>query len=47
MTKDQLIANLIVERRDVLDDLSSDTLDYMMEDINVEAVWALQHPEAV
>ena len=30
MTKDQLIANLIVERRDVLDELSSDTLDYMM-----------------
>lgn len=47
MTKDQLIANLIVERRDVLDELGIDTLDYMMEDINVEAVWALQHPEAV
>jgi len=47
MTKEQLIQNLIVERRDVLDELDIDTLDYMMEDINVEAVWALQHPEAV
>jgi hypothetical protein len=46
MTKDQLIQNLIVERRDVLDELSSDTLDCMLEDINIEAVWTLQHPEA-
>jgi hypothetical protein len=39
MTKDQLIANLIVERRDVLDELSSDTLDCMLEDIDVAEVW--------
>jgi hypothetical protein len=40
MTKDQLIQNLIIERRDVLDDLSSDTLDYMLEGVDVAEVWA-------
>lgn len=40
MTKDQLIANLIVERRDVLDELGIDTLDYMLEGLDVAQVWA-------
>jgi hypothetical protein len=40
MTKDQLIQNLIIERRDVLDDLSSDTLDYMLVGVDVAEVWA-------
>jgi hypothetical protein len=40
MTRDQLIQNLINERADVLDELSSDTLDYMLQDIDVAEVWA-------
>lgn len=40
MTKEQLIQNLIVERREVLDELGIDTLDYMMEGIDVAQVWA-------
>jgi hypothetical protein len=39
MTKDQLIQNLIMERMDVLEDQSSDTLDYMLQDIDVAQVW--------
>lgn len=40
MTKEQLIQNLITERLDVLNDQSMDTLDYMMQDIDVADVWA-------
>jgi len=39
MTKDQLIQNLIMERSEVLEDLSSDTLDYMLEEVDVAQVW--------
>ena len=40
MTKEQLIQNLIIERRDVLDELGIDTLDYMLEGVDVAQVWA-------
>ena len=40
MTKEQLLDCLIVERREVLDELSHDTLVYMSADIDVEQVWA-------
>jgi hypothetical protein len=39
MTKDQLIQNLLTERMDVLNELSSDTLDYMLEGVDVAEVW--------
>jgi CHAT domain-containing protein len=39
MTKEQLIQNLINERADVLDELGIDTLDYMLEGVDVAEVW--------
>lgn len=39
MTKDQLIQCLLIERRDVLDEQGIDTLDFMLEDIDVTQVW--------
>lgn len=40
MTKEQLLECLLIERRDVLDELSHDTLVYMSTDIDIEEVWA-------
>jgi len=40
MTKEQLLQCLIYERREVLDELSHDTLVYMSADIDVAEVWA-------
>lgn len=39
MTKDQLINCLLLERREVLDELNHDTLVYMSADIDVAEVW--------
>jgi hypothetical protein len=39
MTKDQLLECLLMERREVLDELSHDTLTYMSADIDVAEVW--------
>jgi hypothetical protein len=40
MTKEQLLNCLLLERQEVLDDLSHDTLVYMSADIDVAEVWA-------
>lgn len=40
MSKDELVNRLLAERMIVLDELGIDTLDYMMEDIDVAQVWA-------
>lgn len=39
MTKDQLVNCLLLERHEVLDELSHDTLVYMSADIDVAEVW--------
>lgn len=39
MTKDQLLDILLMERHDVLNELSHDTLVYMSADIDVAEVW--------
>lgn len=41
MTKEQLLACLLVERKEVLDELSHDTLTYMSADIDMEHVWTM------
>jgi hypothetical protein len=39
MTKGQLINCLIVERTEVLEDQTSDMLDYMLNEVDVAEVW--------
>ena len=50
MTTDQLISQLIEKRRyDLRTEVeygNEEYLDELLEEIDVEAVWSLQHPEA-
>jgi hypothetical protein len=39
MTKDQLINNLLMERRDVLDALDDEVLDDLVNYVDVAEVW--------
>lgn len=41
MTKEQLIQNLIIERTEVLEDQSSDMLDYMLQDVDLAEIWEM------
>jgi recombinational DNA repair ATPase RecF len=50
MSKDRLLEMMIQDRRFFLetevDQGNAEYLDELIEEIDVEAVWALQHPEA-
>ena len=50
MSKDQLLGIMLEDRRFFLetevDQGNAEYLDELLEEIDTEAVWALQHPEA-